>query len=175
MELPKFKYHPNPLATGAIAESNQVCECCQEARGYIYKASFYSTEEVESICPWCIADGSAAEKYEGSFSDEYPLIAVGISEEIIEEVCKRTPGYNSWQQEVWQCHCGEPCEFHGDAEKQELKELSGSKLESFLNASRVRPEYWAGILQHYQKAGNPAFYKFKCKKCEEFIFSMDFT
>ena len=64
MELPKFKYHPNPLATGAIAESNEVCECCEEAPGYIYKASFYSTEEVESICPWCIADGSAAEKYE---------------------------------------------------------------------------------------------------------------
>jgi len=175
MDLPKFKFHPNPLATGAIAESNEVCECCEKARGYIYKASFYSTEDVESICPWCIADGSAARKYEGSFSDEYPLISAGVSKESIEEVCQRTPGYNSWQQEVWQCHCGEPCEFHGDAEKQDIEELSGFKLETFLSSNMVKPEYWVGILKRYEKAGNPAVYKFKCVKCGEFIFSMDFT
>lgn len=175
MELPKFKYHPNPLATGAISESTEVCECCEKARGYIYTASFYSAEEVEAICPWCIADGSAAEKYDGSFSDEYPLMESGISEEVTEEVCKRTPGFISWQQEIWQCHCGAPCEFHGDAEKQDIEELSGSTLESFLSTNMVKPEYWVGILQHYEKAGNPAVYKFKCIKCGEVIFSMDFT
>lgn len=146
MELPKFKYHPNPLATGAIAESSEVCECCEKARGYMYKASFYTAEEVESICPWCIADGSAAENYEGRLTDEHPLISAGISKESIEEVCQRTPGYKSWQQGIWQCHCNEPCEFHGDAEKQDIEDLSGVKLAAFLSAYMVKPEYWPSIL-----------------------------
>ena len=174
MELPKFKYHPDPIFTGVITVSNEVCECCGKAQGYIYKASFYSVEEVKLICPWCIADGSAAEKFDGVFSDEYPLIAAGISAEIIDEVCKRTPGFISWQQETWQSHCGSACEFHGDANKQDLQELSGAKLESFLINSMIKTDHWANILQHYRKGGNPAVYKFKCVKCAQLIFSMDF-
>jgi uncharacterized protein CbrC (UPF0167 family) len=175
MELPKFKYHPDPISSGVIIASNQTCECCKQSRGYIYTASFYSEEEVEFICPWCIGNGAASKKFEGIFSDEHPLIADGVPEEIIEEVCKRTPSFISWQQEIWLSHCGVACEFHGDAEKQDLQELSGIKLESFLSANLVKPEHWNKILQHYTKGGNPAVYKFKCTKCEEFIFSMDFA
>ena len=39
--LPKFTYHPDPLATGAVGVSDRTCECCGQARGYIYTASVY--------------------------------------------------------------------------------------------------------------------------------------
>ena len=116
MDLPNFRYHRNPLATGAIEQSDSVCECCEEARGYIYKASIYSEKAIDVLCPWCIADGSAAEKFTASFVDDYPLIEAGLNQKIIEEVCRRTPGYISWQQEVWLQHCIDACEFCGDAE-----------------------------------------------------------
>ena len=176
MELPKFKYHPDPISTGAIKESNKLCECCKKTRGYIYTSSFYAKEEVdESICPWCIADGSAAQKFDGIFSDDYPLQEAGVSEKVISEVCERTPGYDSWQQAVWQVHCHTACEFHGDAEKEELVELVGKSLERFLSAEMITPDIWQDILEYYEKGGNPALYKFKCPECSELIFTMDFS
>ncbi len=63
--LPVFTYHPHPLETGAIKASDATCECCSKARGFVYTASIYCADEVECVCPWCIADGSAAEKFDG--------------------------------------------------------------------------------------------------------------
>ncbi|WP_419812911.1 CbrC family protein [Bacterioplanoides sp.] len=175
MDFPRFKYHPNPISTGAIKKSNEVCECCEQSRGYVYTASFYSQDEVNSICPWCIADGSAAKKFDGTFSDDYPLQESGIPDEVIEEVCERTPGYSSWQQEVWQSHCGMACEFHGDAEKEELSNLSGEPLKIFLRNEMIEPDIWKAILNNYEMGGNPAVYKFKCSECSEILYTMDFT
>lgn len=175
MDLPKFKYHPNPLATGSIQPSEVTCECCGKARGYIYSSVLYAEEEVESVCPWCISDGSAASNYGGSFVDDYPLRRSGLPEEVIFEVCERTPGYNSWQQEQWQSHCNDACEFHGDAEKSDLESLSGSKLDEFLRKELIEPDFWEQILEGYVKGGSPAVYNFRCRKCHEFIYSMDFA
>ena len=109
------------------------------------------------------------------FSDDYPLQNAGISEEIISEVCERNPGYNSWQQEEWQSHCGDACEFHGDTEKEELLALSGEVLELFLSKEMIKPDVWVNLLENYEKGGSPAVYKFKCRKCPEIIYTMDFA
>jgi hypothetical protein len=58
--LPDFPYHPDPLATGSIEESPADCVSCGRARGFVYTGSVYAVEEAEPLCPWCIADGSAA-------------------------------------------------------------------------------------------------------------------
>lgn len=56
MQLPSFKYHLDPLSTGSITESESICECCEESRGYIYTGPVYAEVElVDAICPWCIA------------------------------------------------------------------------------------------------------------------------
>ncbi|ANS87779.1 UPF0167 protein [Vibrio scophthalmi] len=175
MELPKFKYHPDPIATGVFEKSDDICECCSKAKGYIYTSSFYTAQYVKSICPWCIADGSAATKYNGSFSDDYPLIEEGVDLAVVVEVCERTPGYPSWQQEIWQVHCGTACEFHGDAEKEDLECLAGYELDTFLTKEMVDPEVWPKIIQHYEKGGQPSVYKFKCTECQEIVLTMDYT
>ncbi|WP_253267321.1 CbrC family protein [Streptomyces sp. NL15-2K] len=42
------------------------------ARAWICTATFYTAHEVNGrFCPWCIADGSAAERFAGEFSDSY--------------------------------------------------------------------------------------------------------
>lgn len=71
MALPKFKYHPDPVGTGSIVESDVECCCCGKTRGYIYVGPVYAEEEYEEcICPWCIADGSARKKLDARFTDE---------------------------------------------------------------------------------------------------------
>lgn len=176
MKLPDFQYHPDPLATGAVKAGGGVCDCCSQARGFEYTASFYTAHDEDlTLCPWCIANGDAARKYEGVFSDDVPLIEAGLPASIVREVCERTPGYSSWQQEIWQSHCGDACEFHGDAEPAELSSLSGDALACFLNRELLNLDQWRSILAGYQKGGNPAVYKFVCRQCRVAVFTMDCT
>ncbi|MFI9835323.1 CbrC family protein [Streptomyces sp. NPDC051913] len=35
-ELPVFRYHPDPIATGAVRASAETCACCERATGWIY-------------------------------------------------------------------------------------------------------------------------------------------
>ena len=82
--LPTFRYHPDPIATGSVKVSDAVCRCCEQTRGYIYAASVYARDSRrDSICPWCIADGSAARKLEAMFSDDDPLAQAGVPDEVI--------------------------------------------------------------------------------------------
>ena len=175
MQLPEFKYHPEPIATGAIKSSTESCDSCGKKRGYTYTSTIYSKEEVENICPWCIADGSASKKFDGLFSDPHPLAEAGISKDIITEVCTKTPGYNSWQQEEWQHHCDDACEFHGDAHKEELISLEQDSLTEFLNKEMITLSNWEKMLEYYERGGNPAVYKFKCRHCPVIIYTMDYA
>ncbi len=97
MVLPIFKYHPDPVATESIVPSDALCVCCGRARGYIYAGPVYSEEELEeSLCPWCIADGSAHERFDACFTDEGGIGDYGtwdlVPSEIVDEIAYRTPG-----------------------------------------------------------------------------------
>ena len=97
MSLPTFRYHPDPVCSGSIVESEKKCRCCGQARGYIYSAPVYSPENLDNaFCPWCIADGSAHSKFRATFVDA-EAFADGIPESAIDEITQRTPGYASWQ------------------------------------------------------------------------------
>lgn len=172
--LPFFKYHPNPIETGNVKSSDEICACCENARGFIYTASVYSTHDLdESICPWCIADGSAAEKFDATFNDSG--LGSNISNKIIEEISKRTPGYESWQSDIWLYHCEDGCEFHGDLSKQEAKNLEVEAIKKFCIENDLNEEDGREIIQYYEKGGNPAIYKFVCRHCGEIKFYTDCT
>jgi hypothetical protein len=104
MELPTFKYHPDPVSTGSIEQSASVCIVCGQARGWIYTGPVYASGEyVNCICPWCIADNSAHAKLDAEFTD---LAGIGefdprvsVAKAITEAVAFRTPGFIGWQQE----------------------------------------------------------------------------
>ncbi|MEU9182620.1 CbrC family protein [Streptomyces sp. NPDC048550] len=72
----------------------------------MYTAAFCSAHEVSGrFRPWCIADGNAAERFDGEFTDSYGLD--GVSEDVLHEVTRRTPGFHTWQDPHWLVHCHE--------------------------------------------------------------------
>jgi Uncharacterised protein family (UPF0167) len=44
--LPVFRYHPDPVATGAIVAGSEPCVCCGRRTGRIYTATFYTAQDV---------------------------------------------------------------------------------------------------------------------------------
>jgi len=77
--LPFFRYHPDPVATGSFRAGDEPCACCGRRAGWSYTAACCTAQDVDGpICPWCIADGSAAERFDAEFSDAFGLD--GISE-----------------------------------------------------------------------------------------------
>jgi hypothetical protein len=60
----------------------------------------YAEAELDDqLCPWCIADGSAAAKFDAQFTDVLWAVPDEVSAEVTEEVLRRTPGLSGWQQE----------------------------------------------------------------------------
>lgn len=158
-----------------IAESDEECPCCGIARGYIYTVAVYSEEELENVCPWCIAGGTLATKFDATLVDDSPLRDAGVSEAIIEEVTTRTPGYHSWQQESWICCCNDACEFHGDASRLELQSLDEAGLERLAQRTEFSLNDLRGVISRYQAGGGSAFYKFVCRHCGQICFHWEST
>jgi uncharacterized protein CbrC (UPF0167 family) len=149
MNLPVFKYHPDPISTGSVTQSDANCRCCGEIRGYIYTSSIYCSEDLENeICPWCIADGSAAKKFNATFCDDYPLNNAGIDASIIQEVTTKTPGYDTWQQDVWLTHCNDACAFLGDASKDDVLSIAIEGLQ-VVGGEEIDEKMMKVIAQNY--------------------------
>lgn len=113
--LPQFPYHRDPVASGSIKESNAVCGCCGKARGAVYSGVTYAAGVPEALCPWCIADGSAAEKYDASFFDAYfcdeEMNIVDMPAEAHHNVFSLTIGFATFNPFGWWVHCGAPAEY----------------------------------------------------------------
>jgi uncharacterized protein CbrC (UPF0167 family) len=107
--LPTFRYHPDPVATGAVEASDGTCPCCGAARGYAYVGPVFAEDEVEGLCPWCIADGSAASRFDAEFTE----VDGDVPDGVLVEVTTRTPGFTGWQQERWLVHCGDAAAYLG--------------------------------------------------------------
>ncbi len=171
MALPTFKYHPDPLATGSVINSDSECASCGKARGFIYAGPVYAVEEYDQrICPWCIADGSAHERLGASFTDEAGIGGGGswdgVSEEVIEEVTYRTPGFCSRQQEQWWTHCGDAAAFIGRAGRKELKAPGPQAIAAIQESAGLSdgPE-WDRFFAALDKEGSLTAYLFRCRKC----------
>lgn len=160
--LPSFRYHPNPLVTGVIKAEQTQCLVCDRQRPYVYGGPFYSREKVSGICPWCIHDGAAAQKYHGTFQDGASCEPVDKAE-YLDELVHRTPGYCGWQQEVWLSHCGDFCAYIGYAKRREIEALSD---ELAVDLQLVKKQYRLGDEDFLQAVdGALCAYLFKCIHC----------
>jgi len=170
VELPTFRYHPDPIATGSVTVSDHVCAACKSARGYVYAGPVFATEELDQrLCPWCIADGSAHTKFDATFTDGGGVGNYGdwdqAPEEVVTEIATRTPGFTGWQQERWWTHCGDAAAFIGLAGKAEV-EAHGPELVSALQADAgLDGDEWAEYLDALDKEDSPTAYVFRCLHC----------
>ena len=158
---PTFKYHPNAYELDIFIHEEGECSVCNQLRHLKYSADFYSDEEPEYICPWCIANGLAAEKFAGSFND-YIGVEV-IPKDKLDEVLYRTPSYISWQQQVWLSHCNEPCAFLAYVGAKEIlpfwDELIKDIEQQELSADFVKA--------NLSKDGDMIGYLFECLHCSK--------
>ena len=186
--LPNFKYHPNPIETGAFQIGEpQECDCCGKSTDIYYTRPFYSTEEIHALCPTCIASGKAAETFDGKFQD-YASIE-GISPdpdepstfkntEAVEEVMKRTPGYRGWQQEIWLAHCNDLCAFVGYVGWDEIQQmgLAGEISEDLdENGSNLGIGTIEHVQQYCRNNGDLQGYLFQCLHCKKHRLYTDYS
>lgn len=172
-ELPNFKYHPEPLKTGAFNNDKVVvCDCCQKETDIYYTNPFYSVAEIDYLCPGCIKSGKAAEKFDGSFQDEASCGDVD-NRECLDELCYRTPGYCGWQQEYWVSHCGDFASFIGYVGWEEIVEMGlEAEVEKNYNEHDMGFRF-EDIKAYMQNNGSMQGYLFKCLKCGEYLIYAD--
>ncbi|AWX57710.1 hypothetical protein AB432_022905 [Brevibacillus brevis] len=193
--LPIFKYQPNVYNIGVFKKVPvQNCSICNKETDYIYMGPFYSIDEVENVCPWCIYEGTATKQHNGVLqaaveykdkllsmtyddeSNEY-MYFMGYDEveqfedDKLVELLFRTPGYISWQEPQWLSHCDEFCAFIGYVNK---SELSAMKID-------LRDEELLTIKKNYgidtldQVSEDSGIYLFQCINCGQHRIHIDHT
>ena len=172
LDLPFFKYHPNPLATGAFTQAQYavVCDCCGCSTHIYYDGPFYAIDDINYLCPNCIASGAAAKKFDGDFQDDGCLESEVLDAEKVDELIHRTPGYSGWQQEYWRSHCGDFCAFIGYVGAAELKALG--VLDEVLDDPQWSEEE-KDLIKTSVNGGSLQCYLFKCLHCGKHMVWMD--
>jgi len=190
-EFPKFRFHPNPIANYVIKESDTECPVCHQKTGYGYSVPFYTTADVENLCPWCIANGEAAKKYNGEFQGTETIETAmpqfdengqycghskpQIPEDELDELIHRTPGYFAWQQEEWLVHCNSPCAFIGYVGWNEIKDQLDRFIDIEKDCQRFNDKW--GITELSENLFNGSScqgYLFECIHCHGYRLCMDY-
>ncbi len=159
-----FKYHPNLYESGILNKRPGVCQCCgKPTRDFC--EYMYTEEDVDCICLSCVADGSAAEKFKGTYIQDAETDKVSDPAKT-EELFKRTPGYISWQGEYWLACCDDYCEFVGDVGTKELEDM-GIADEVF---ERYEEEFGdiEDLRSQMIKNGMCSGYLFRCPRCGKY-------
>ena len=169
IELPEFKYHRDPVQSGSVESSDKRCRCCNEARGYIYAGPFYSGQDLDdAICPWCVADGSAHEKFDATFVDEAAL-PDDLPESVVQQIAWRTPGYNVWQSEQWFSCCNDAMTFLEPVGIREIREryreIEFNVLGNILYDLKISGGAAKRVLESLDRKRTPTAYVFQCSHC----------
>lgn len=174
MELPKFRYFPDPLGEGSIKISDKQCIVCQQNRGYIYTSYVYAPREYfECICPWCITDGSAHDNL-GVYFNSGDFVGGGgmwevVEPAIVDEITNRTPSFNGWQLEMWFTHCRDAAAFLGRVGYLELFIAGQDAIEAIRDSTGLASDYeWEQFLHELDKDGSPRAYLFQCLHCGQY-------
>jgi len=167
--FPTFRYHPDPVATGAFERQPGPCRACGQARGWVYVVAPYAEENLrDALCPWCVADGSAAATFAASFTDLDPGdVPDGISPSVLDEVVHRTPGFSAWQQERWLFHCGDAAAFLGPAGWDELAPHADAVAQVTAQAAGwgLEGDDAAAFVGSLDVDGSSTAYLFRCLGC----------
>lgn len=183
-ELPQFRYHPDPIRSGAFRFDKTVtCDCCNKQTSVYYQGPFYSKDDIDAFCPQCIANGEAAKKFEGAFQDYLGLEGISpdpsvsnadvYTDQQIDELIYRTPGYHGWQQEQWLGHCGDLCAFVRYVGWDEIKD----KLDEFVDLEGDCQEFGVPLDElpkYLHNGGSCQGYLFQCLHCGKYRLHGDF-
>lgn len=174
--LPSFRYSPNcyydMTFKKAGADDAQTCDCCGQKASYYYTGNLYARENVDFLCPECIATGRAADKYDGEFVQHAETELGDQAKE--DELFRRTPGYMSWQGEYWLTCCDDYCTYLGGVGLKELEALgiAGEVLDEYAERDRIDLEE---SFEPLERDGIIAGYLFRCAHCGKHRIWADMT
>jgi uncharacterized protein CbrC (UPF0167 family) len=176
--LPYFRYHPDPILTGTMAARQDfVCPVCQRDRAFAYVGPYSSDncgfENGEEICPWCIADGSAAAALNARFATVRYLSAEAqaqMAPEACAEFERRTPSFLCLQQERWLDHHGEAAAYLGGVDFDHYLQLPRAAQIAVRDCAGDDPDAVLNPTDSVQKlrsdGDGPTAYLFQCQHCD---------
>jgi len=129
----------------------------------------YCIDNIENLCPFCIANGLAAEKFDAEFVQDAEWSEQTNPEKDKLLFCQ-TPGYSSWQGENWLSCCQDYCAYLGTVGTKELKEMGVA--EQVLADYEERGEY-QDIEEYLVKDGSLCGYLFRCLHCQKYQIWVD--
>ena len=179
--LPEFRYHPDPVANGSVvADADIPCLSCNRIRGYIYTGPVFTERNfilTHHLCPWCIADGSAARQFGATFNDAGMMD--GVSTEIMKIIEQRTPGFEGWQQEAWLSWCEDAAAFVGPVGALEIEEQYPEAAKAVRKHLKDEHDLKGAELKEFfdslHKDDQPTAYLFRCLHCREYLAYVDQT
>ena len=171
--LPVFKYFLDPVADGVVQESPAVCRCCERARGFIYTVTATGGDDedfVDAFCPWCIASGEAAAKFDVEFVYRdtvggVPRVWDEVPEPVVTDLVTRTPSFIAWQGEQWFTHCRDAAMYLGRAGYEELVGEWRAAAPVIRAEAGMSEEEWDDRLQILHRDGDCSAYVFRCLHC----------
>jgi len=166
--LPEFRYHPDPVGTGAFEQLGRVCKVCGQERGWSYVFGTYGSDDLrDAVCPWCIADGSAAQRFDVLFTDLRHSIAVpaAIAPGVAEEIQQRTPGFSGWHEEQWLFHCDDGAAFLGPVGWETLEQHPDAVADVHRRLHDVDPVDAEMLVASLDVEGLATGYLFRCLHC----------
>ena len=171
--LPSFKYHPylieNEVFTKSKPNENKVCQCCGNQTLHYYK-TMYCAEDIHCLCPNCIASGFAAKKFDGDFIQDAE--AIDDEADKTDELFRRTPGFTTWQGEMWLVHCNDYCAFIAYVGTAELEEM-GIADEVFADYAEMDEYRVEDVRSYLDKNGGMTGYLFRCLHCGKYRLWVD--
>jgi uncharacterized protein len=169
--LPHFRYHPDPIATRMlVARAGFICPVCQRSRAYAYVGPYSSDnwgfENGEEICPWCIADGSAARALNATFAVTYAQLSL----EARTELEQRTPSFHCLQQERWLDHHGDAAAYIGEVDFERYLQLPPAAQFAVRHCAGDDPRADLRPTDFVQRlrcdGEGPTVYLFQCLYCD---------
>ena len=176
----EFKYNPNAYELNIIKKTliPQKCQCCSRYTNYLVDNIYTKEKDIDTICPECVQNGSAAERFNADFIESAETKLVKDENKII-ELFKRTPGYEAWQGEHWLACCNDFCQFIGYVSTKDLDDLGifdEVVNEYFYDTENNYPiscdKDW--IRNNLTRKGSMSGYLFRCLHCKKYRLWIDF-
>lgn len=176
-QIPIFRYHPDPVSTGSVVSDEVRCYVCGLARGLIYAGPLTDENDDEvHVCPWCIADGTAAVRLDVEFTMISMRDGEGVHGDVLSTISARTPGFVGWQQERWLFHCSDGAAFLGPVGADVLRQHADA-MEAI--EEECRESGWSEVdartyIDSIAHDSSPTAYMFRCLRCGMFLAYSDF-
>lgn len=169
--LPRFELFPSAFDAGVFEITDTSCDVCKRRRGMLYTGPQYSARKESDgmrCCPWCIADGSASRlglTFNTPYIDESSPNTSQLSREDRDLFESRTPGFISWQGNLWLSCCGRACVYLGEADSADILGRWASVVPTLFESMDHDLDEQREIVADIRRGGPICAYVFQCRNC----------